>query len=243
VVSLLSIELFFVTWQAAITRVISIPGDYGPCFPVATTKVGHVAAAACFLVPAIADTIFTALCMYQAARLAKIGQATDLLKLFVRDGILYFVITASVNLLEAAFFLQPIESIQPLNAAAALILSSIMSCRLILSLRSFEDLRGISSNDPHFNSHSSQGVSTGPNNSSSSPSSRIGIRRNQKMPSPILVTKDVMVSLSTKEGDSPPDIPLSHFGVAHKGSGKNHADIDLEVQGHKEHGSDSYGAV
>jgi len=90
-----------------------------------------------FLAPALVDAVLTGLSIHRAAKALRFKQSqmSDILAAFVRHGLVYFTVCTFMWLLEAAFYLQPIESIQPMNAPAAVALSSAMACRLILSTR------------------------------------------------------------------------------------------------------------
>lgn len=92
-----------------------------------------------FLTPFIIDTIFTVIAFIKCREIAQAGYATNLVKVFLRDGFIYFAVVAAANLVEAIFFIQPIVGLKGLNAPPALALSSIMCCRLVLSLRSMSD--------------------------------------------------------------------------------------------------------
>ncbi|KAL7009797.1 hypothetical protein EMMF5_000705 [Cystobasidiomycetes sp. EMM_F5] len=133
---LLTIELVFLIWASIVLQPTLPEGVIGPCLPTSTSG-GKGPNFAYFLSPFIVDTILTAISMYKAVSIAKEGTVSGLLRVFVRDGLLYFFVTASVNLLSAAFYLQPIAAMQSINAFASLGLSSLMCCRLVLSLKAF----------------------------------------------------------------------------------------------------------
>ena len=84
------------------------------------------------LIPASpSDVIFTGLCFYKAIQIAKVGQVTEILKLFLRDGSMYFVIVSLANVVQTGFFIQPHTGMKVINAFAALGLSSMMCCRCV----------------------------------------------------------------------------------------------------------------
>ena len=108
------------------------------CKYLATTKEGGRGPTFIyFLAPFISDAILTTLCLYKAVSVSRIGQVSNIFHHIIRDGLLYFVVCSFFNLLEAAFFIQPIASIEIINAAAAFSMSSIMCCWCVICLYSY----------------------------------------------------------------------------------------------------------
>ncbi|CAD6586170.1 MAG: hypothetical protein CYPHOPRED_003436 [Cyphobasidiales sp. Tagirdzhanova-0007] len=135
VVSLcLLVELAFMIWGSAIIEPVFPAGVLGPCVPTSSAWPNYLY----FLSPFVVDVIFTGLCFYKAIQIAKVGQVTEILKLFLRDGSMYFVIVSLANVVQTGFFIQPHTGMKVINAFAALGLSSMMCCRLVLSLKSFD---------------------------------------------------------------------------------------------------------
>jgi hypothetical protein len=96
-----------------------------PCIPTSGNAVNYLY----FISPFVIDSIFTALCFYKAAQIAKAGEATSVLKLFLRDGLLYFSVVSVANIVQTGFYIQPVAAMKVINAFAALCLSSVMCCR------------------------------------------------------------------------------------------------------------------
>lgn len=100
---------------------------------------GHPVNYLYFISPFVVDSIFTALCFYKAHKIAQAGESTSVLRLFVRDGLLYFAVVSVANIVQTGFYIQPRAAMKVINAFAALGLSSMMCCRLVLSLKGFNN--------------------------------------------------------------------------------------------------------
>ena len=96
-----------------------------PCVPTSGNAVNYLY----FISPFVIDSIFTALCFYKAAKIARAGEATNVLRLFIQDGLIYFTVVGIANLVQTGFYIQPNPAMKVINAFAALCLSSVMCCR------------------------------------------------------------------------------------------------------------------
>lgn len=93
-----------------------------------------------WIVPMVFDAIVTALMIWYMRPHFKNGSASTIMRVFLREGLLYFVVITLANALNIAFFAQTTFSGQAINTGFSLAMTSIMSCRLILSLRDKEAL-------------------------------------------------------------------------------------------------------
>ena len=107
-----------------------------------------------WIVPMVFDAIVTGLMIWYMRPHYKNGSASTIMRVFLREGMVYFVVITLANALNVAFFSQTTFSGQAINtgfslssvalAADALLtrrsMTSVMSCRLILSLRDKEAL-------------------------------------------------------------------------------------------------------
>ncbi|KAJ8078145.1 hypothetical protein PM082_000351 [Marasmius tenuissimus] len=121
-------------------------GDVGPC--TASDAPGKHVVMGFWLCPVVFDLICTALTVGKALQLKHMGVKSDILKIFLREGLLYFVAVAAINILNAAFMFQSEINIQNINSFLALILSQILCCRLVLNLRK-EGQQGYTTSDSH----------------------------------------------------------------------------------------------
>ncbi|KAF7778825.1 hypothetical protein Agabi119p4_3170 [Agaricus bisporus var. burnettii] len=123
----------------AIVAVYQIPlliGDRGPC--TTSDLPGKHVLSGFWLAPVAFDLICTVMIILQALRL-RVGRTeiqSNIVNIFVREGIFYFIAVSSVNLLNAAFMIQSSQpNLQNINSYLALILSQVLCCRLVLGLR------------------------------------------------------------------------------------------------------------
>ncbi|KAI0317024.1 hypothetical protein OF83DRAFT_1059363, partial [Amylostereum chailletii] len=107
-------------------------GTEGPC--TATDFPGKHVVSGYWLAPVAFDLICTAMTIGKVVQMRRLS-THPLLKVFVREGLFYFVAVAAVNLLNAAFMFQSNVNIQNINSFLALILSQVLCCRLVLNLR------------------------------------------------------------------------------------------------------------
>ncbi|KAI0759299.1 hypothetical protein BD413DRAFT_666451 [Trametes elegans] len=103
----------------------------GPC--TASDAPGKHVVSGFWLAPVAFDLICTFLTLWKAATLQT--RSSQLVKLFVSEGLFYFILVAAVNVLNAIFMFQSNVNIQNINSFLALILSQVLCCRLVLNLR------------------------------------------------------------------------------------------------------------
>ncbi|KAK7043107.1 hypothetical protein VNI00_008461 [Paramarasmius palmivorus] len=100
-------------------------GTSGPC--TATDFPGKHVVMGFWLAPVLFDLICTILTGAKAINIKRLGVKSDIVKVFVREGLFYFI---------AAFMFQSNVNIQNINSFLALVLSQVLCCRLVLNLRS-----------------------------------------------------------------------------------------------------------
>ncbi|KAI0775143.1 hypothetical protein BD413DRAFT_533485 [Trametes elegans] len=103
----------------------------GPC--TASDYPGKHVVSGYWLAPVAFDLICTFMTLWKVTTLQTRG--SRLVKLFVREGIFYFLMVAGVNVLNAIFMFQQDANLQNINCFLALILSQVLCCRLVLNLR------------------------------------------------------------------------------------------------------------
>lgn len=109
----------------------------GPC--TAADKPGRTIVTGFWLAPVAFDIVCTILTMWQAFRMQQILKTSRIVKIFVREGLLYFLAVTGVNLLNAAFMFQSNPNLQNLNSYLALVLSQVLCCRLVLNLKGVQE--------------------------------------------------------------------------------------------------------
>ncbi|KAI0820702.1 hypothetical protein BC628DRAFT_1395934 [Trametes gibbosa] len=75
------------------------------------------------------------------------AQGSPLVKIFVTEGLFYFILIASFNVLNTIFMFQSNMSIQNINSILALIILQVLCCRLVLTLH-WRSRTGGASADP-----------------------------------------------------------------------------------------------
>ncbi|KAJ7061762.1 hypothetical protein C8F01DRAFT_1369227 [Mycena amicta] len=114
-----------------------LPSWPGPCMITGKPSMaGPKFIIAFYASPMTCDMITTGLALYRLIDQNKRGRSSSLMNRMVRDGLLYFCAITSLNLLNVIFFIQSDKSIQPINTSMSIQISSVLCCRLILSLRS-----------------------------------------------------------------------------------------------------------
>ena len=94
-----------------------------------------------WIAPLLNGAILTLITLFESLRLQRAmpsARRSPLLRVFVRDGLLYLGCITITNLLNVAFFVQKIDKLQPSAMAFQFLISSLMSSRLVLSLRDSE---------------------------------------------------------------------------------------------------------
>jgi hypothetical protein len=107
-------------------------GTIGPC--TATDIPGKHLVNGFWLAPVVFDLLCTVATLVKFFSLGH-GAGSQVVRMFVREGFLYFLAVAGVNVLNAVFMFQPNPNIQNINCFLALILSQVLCCRLVLNLR------------------------------------------------------------------------------------------------------------
>lgn len=111
------------------------PGVPGPCLPASNSGTGRNLQSAFFFAPVVVDLLLTALTFYKAFTIQMLSGESQILRLFIRDGLVFFFVVTGVNALSAAFYSQNNVGLQAVNAGASLMISSMMCCHLVLGLR------------------------------------------------------------------------------------------------------------
>lgn len=122
---------------AAVHRTPLLIGDKGPC--TASDAPGKHVVSGFWMAPVLFDLICTIMTLYKAFTLKSIGVKSQLVRVFLQEGLLYFLAVAFINILNAIFMFQPNANIQNINCFLALVLSQVLCCRLVLNLRSSDN--------------------------------------------------------------------------------------------------------
>ncbi|THV07924.1 hypothetical protein K435DRAFT_833229 [Dendrothele bispora CBS 962.96] len=119
---------------AGVSQIAPALGTKGPC--TASDKPGQHIVTGFWLAPVAFDLICTFLTVYKALAMERNqGVKSHIVKVFLREGLLYFL---------AAFMFQKNQNIQNINAFLALVLSQVLCCRMVLSLRNRSEPSSIS---------------------------------------------------------------------------------------------------
>ncbi|CDO75216.1 hypothetical protein BN946_scf184808.g2 [Trametes cinnabarina] len=103
----------------------------GPC--TATDAPGKHVVSGYWLAPVAFDLFCTFLTLWKVTTLQT--WKSRLVKIFVGEGLFYFLLVSAVNVLNAIFMFQSNANIQNINSFLALILTQVLCCRLVLNLR------------------------------------------------------------------------------------------------------------
>ncbi|KZW00430.1 hypothetical protein EXIGLDRAFT_667485 [Exidia glandulosa HHB12029] len=114
------------------------PGTLGPCFPVAKPHSAQVTGF--FIAPLLFDGFVTALTVWKAFSMRYrfnkgSRESTPLVTTFVNEGLFTFLLISLANLINGAFYLQPVAVLQALNIPLSIMFPNILASRLILALR------------------------------------------------------------------------------------------------------------
>ncbi|KAF5324611.1 hypothetical protein D9611_004569 [Ephemerocybe angulata] len=146
---------------AGVSQIPPIPiGDAtGPC--TASDKPGQHVVSGYWLAPVAFDLICTFLTLWKAMKLQRLVKSSRVVKIFIREGLGYFLCVCAVNVLNAAFMFQSNPNLQNINSFLALILSQVLCCRLVLNLKGAQEpAKNLSSSDQQsFTPHARSGVS------------------------------------------------------------------------------------
>lgn len=111
------------------------PGAKAPCVPVPTSPLNS----GYFILVTVFDglmTIATTLKLWQSAKLS----GASISRLLLRDGLLYFIITFAINLLNAIFFYLPSSTgLNSINATLQIGITGIMMQKIIFNLQAHGD--------------------------------------------------------------------------------------------------------
>ncbi|KAI0759298.1 hypothetical protein BD413DRAFT_598206 [Trametes elegans] len=131
--TMIVIEIGFMLYVAiaAIHQTVLPIVTRGPC--TASDAPGKHVVSGFWLAPVAFDLICTFLTLWKVTTLQTRG--SHLVKLFVTEGLFYFILVAGVNILNAIFMFQSNANIQNINSFLSLILSQVLCCRLVLNLR------------------------------------------------------------------------------------------------------------
>ncbi|KAI0641585.1 hypothetical protein C8Q79DRAFT_918792 [Trametes meyenii] len=116
---------------AGVNQTILPVVTHGPC--TASDKPGQHVVSGFWLAPVAFDLFCTFLTLWKVTTLQARG--SRLVKIFVSEGLFYFILVAAVNVLNAIFMFQSNANIQNINCFLALILTQVLCCRLVLNLR------------------------------------------------------------------------------------------------------------
>ncbi|TFK29811.1 hypothetical protein FA15DRAFT_663082 [Coprinopsis marcescibilis] len=109
----------------------------GPC--TASDFPGQHIVSGFWLAPVAFDLICTFLTVAKAVTLQNGATQSPIIRIFIREGVFYFLAVAGVNVLNAAFMFQSNPSLQNINCFLALVLSQVLCCRLVLNLKGHRD--------------------------------------------------------------------------------------------------------
>jgi len=122
------------------------PGAAPPCGAV-MGPIGWLIAF--WSIPLLYDTVTFLLTAWKAFDYWKKDVNTPLITVIWRDGVLYFFAIFSMNVVNVLIFLAAPQSLRAINLTPTLMLSVILSCRLVLNLRTTHaDSSGRARSDP-----------------------------------------------------------------------------------------------
>ncbi|KAF8526917.1 hypothetical protein BU17DRAFT_61894 [Hysterangium stoloniferum] len=90
-----------------------------------------------WLMPLLTDTTIFSLTLLRYFRYSKEKRHNSLLRVLIRDGMLYYLCIFGANLLNVLLFLAATEDLKAIGASFSQVLTSIMVSRLVLNLRNF----------------------------------------------------------------------------------------------------------
>ncbi|KAG8846294.1 hypothetical protein FRB96_002046 [Tulasnella sp. 330] len=132
---IVAFQIYCVAAGMALLPFIDPPN--GPCFPTVTHP-GSPLIMIFFILPLLFDTVVTSLTVFRAFKYQHQvagGTGSPLIKMFVREGLFYFILIAGANLVNGIFYWQPNADMSALNIPLSVMLTDILACRLILDLR------------------------------------------------------------------------------------------------------------
>ncbi|KAH8822977.1 hypothetical protein DL96DRAFT_327697 [Flagelloscypha sp. PMI_526] len=97
--------------------------------------------------PAITDFIIFCLTVYRARIVFKDhGSSVPTMQRFVKDGVLYFLLIFSANLLNVLIYSFAVDDLKAVGASFSQLITSVMISRLVLNLRAVGDAKTASEN-------------------------------------------------------------------------------------------------
>jgi len=105
-------------------------------------------------IPLLYDTLAFLLTAWKAYDYWRKEVNTPLISVIWRDGLLYFFVIFSMNFTNVVIFLTTPKSLRAVNLTPTLILSVVLSCRLVLNLRATHAHTGISPPSSGFTANS-----------------------------------------------------------------------------------------
>ncbi|KAH8914716.1 hypothetical protein BT69DRAFT_1201421, partial [Atractiella rhizophila] len=109
----------------------------GPCIATGA-KNGKDFTVAYWVSPIVFDSVVLILTVYKCTNYMRQGARTPLLKVFFRDGLLYFGCIFICNLINTIFYLLPNPALEAVNSPMSLLLTSVACSHIILNLRAEE---------------------------------------------------------------------------------------------------------
>ncbi|KAF8583358.1 hypothetical protein K439DRAFT_1412273 [Ramaria rubella] len=132
--------LFLVACQASVMAVLVHNGRRVP-LPIGVTGcvlTGRNAYLAAFwMSPLVLDTVIFTLTLYKTRQCRKKAQEVSLLRLLLKDGIIYYVVICGVNVLNVLVYLSAPIDLKAVGATFSYVMTTIMISRLVLNLQGF----------------------------------------------------------------------------------------------------------
>ncbi|KAE9396653.1 hypothetical protein BT96DRAFT_884594 [Gymnopus androsaceus JB14] len=99
---------------------------------------GHTLFAALWFGPLVTDVFIFSFTLWRTkAYFTRRGRgSTPTIELFVRDGVMYFMVIFSVNFLNILIYIFAVEDLKAIGASFSQLMTSVMISRLVLNLRS-----------------------------------------------------------------------------------------------------------
>ncbi|KAJ3509774.1 hypothetical protein NLJ89_g5040 [Agrocybe chaxingu] len=86
--------------------------------------------------PLVTDTAIFVLMLWRIRRYIRSTESIPLLHIFVRDGLIYFLVIFLMNFMNALLFFLAPEDLKPIGAPFSAMMTAVMISRLVLNLRS-----------------------------------------------------------------------------------------------------------
>ncbi|KAJ7170206.1 hypothetical protein C8R46DRAFT_1350082 [Mycena filopes] len=128
-------QLYVDTTQMLLLQFFKPPFDRGPCFPRSKPHSAHLLGF--FIAPLLFDTLVTSMTVWKAFKIRRRngGPNSRLIQTFLREGVFFFLLISSANLINGIFYLQPRQVISAINIPLSVMMAPVLACRLILDLR------------------------------------------------------------------------------------------------------------